>query len=271
MKTVTYTDGVETGSVVATSTIASAITDPGSFVGRTDQIANAQAMQNISTREINFDGVTIINDTASNGSTRGFAVGGTKAIDNDINIGAGLGRVTNSTASTDGSVTADTTLLNLNGSKKVEHGTVSVNLTYGMMDLTASRSIGDFANAGTTSGTDTSVGIRFVADGEKVRPVFGYTRGRTTVDGYTETGSIQSARTVVESTDYYGYATFGAQATLAPGVEVQALRHTDGVSVLSLDVNKAWEEGKVFTFGVSRSFSDLGNTTSINAGIQIKF
>jgi hypothetical protein len=271
MRTATYTDGVETSSVVATSTIASAITDPGSFVGRTDQIANAQAMQNISTRGLSFDGATIINDTASNGSTRGFAVGGNKELDNGVTVGAGVGRLTNSTTSTDGSATADTTLLNLNGSKKVEHGTVSVDLTHGMMGLTATRTIGDFANAGTTSGTDTSVGIRFVADGEKVRPVVGFTRGVRSVDGYTETGSIQSIRTVAESTDYYGYATIGAQATLAPGVEAQALRHTDGVSVLSLDVNKAWEEDKVFTFGVSRSFSDLGNTTSINAGIQIKF
>ena len=271
MRTATYTDGVETSSVVATSTIASAITDPGSFVGRTDQIANAQTMQNISTRGLSFDGATIINDTASNGNTRGFAVGGNKELDNGVTVGAGVGRLTNSTTSTDGSATADTTLLNLNGDKKVQGGTVSVDLTHGMMGLTATRTIGDFANAGTTSGTDTSVGIRFVADGEKVRPVVGFTRGVRSVDGYTETGSIQSIRTVAESTDYYGYATIGAQATLAPGVEAQALRHTDGVSVLSLDVNKAWEEDKVFTFGVSRSFSDLGNTTSINAGIQIKF
>jgi hypothetical protein len=134
MRTATYTDGVETSSVVATSTIASAITDPGSFVGRTDQIANAQAMQNISTRGLSFDGATIINDTASNGNTRGFAVGGNKELDNGVTVGAGVGRLTNSTTSTDGSATADTTLLNLNGSKKVEHGTVSVGLTHGMMD-----------------------------------------------------------------------------------------------------------------------------------------
>ena len=228
-------------------------------------------MQNISTRGLSFDGATIVNDNASNGNTRGFAVGGNKELDNGVTVGAGLGRLTNSTTSTDGSATADTTLLNLNGSKKVEDGTVSIGLTRSAMDLTASRTIGDFANAGTTSGTDTSVGIRFVADGEKVRPVFGYTRGVRSVDGYTETGSIQSIRTVAESTDYYGYATIGAQATLAPGVEAQALRHTDGVNVLSLNVNKEWEKDKTLLLGVSRSFSDLDNVTSITAGIQIKF
>jgi len=267
-QTDTTWDNMSDGTTTNTQTNTTTLTP---FSGRTDQIANAQAMQNISTRGLSFDGATIINDTASNGSTRGFAVGGNKELDNGVTVGAGVGRLTNSTTSTDGSATADTTLLNLNGDKKVEHGTVSVDLTHSMMDLTTTRTIGDFANAGTTSGTDTSVGIRFVADGEKVRPVVGYTRGRTTVDGYTETGSAQSARTVEESTDYYGYATIGAQATLAPGVEAQALRHTDGVSVLSLDVNKAWEEDKVFTFGVSRSFSDLGNTTSISGGISWKF
>ena len=271
MRTATYTDGVETSSVVATSTIASAITDPGSFVGRTDQIANAQAMQNISTRGLSFDGATIINDNASNGNTRGFAVGGNKELDNGVTVGAGLGRLTNNTTSTDGSASAEGIVLNLHVDKKVERGTVSVGLTHGMMDLTTTRTIGDFANAGTTAGTNTSVGIRFVADGEKVRPVVGYTRGVRSVDGYTETGSIQSIRTVAESTDYYGYATIGAQATLAPGVEAQALRHTDGVSVLSLNVNREWKEDKVFTFGVSRSFSDLDNVTSISGGISWKF
>ena len=271
MRTATYTDGVETSSVVATSTIASAITDPGSFVGRTDQIANAQTMQNISTRGLSFDGATIINDNASNGNTRGFAVGGNKELDNGVTVGAGVGRLTNNTTSTDGSASAEGIVLNLHVDKKVERGTVSVGLTHGMMDLTTTRTIGDFANAGTTAGTNTSVGIRFVADGEKVRPVVGYTRGVRSVDGYTETGSIQSIRTVAESTDYYGYATIGAQATLAPGVEAQALRHTDGVSVLSLNVNREWKEDKVFTFGVSRSFSDLDNVTSISGGISWKF
>ena len=246
-------------------------TDPGSFVGRIDQIDNAQAMQNMSTRELNFDGVTIINNTASNGSTRGFAVGGNKELDNGMTVGAGIGRLSNNTTNTDGSASASSTILNLNGDKKVQGGTVSVDLTHGIMDLTASRTIGDFANASTTSGTDTSVGVQFVADGEKVRPVFGYTRGRTNVDGYTETGSIQSARTVADTTDYYGYATIGAQATLAPGFEVQALRHTDGVNVLSLDFDKEWQENKSFNLGIGRSMSDLGNSTSISAGIQIKF
>jgi len=246
-------------------------TDPGSFVGSINQINNTQTMQNMSTRGLDFDSVTIVNSNASNGKTSGFVIGNAKELDNGTTVGAGIGRLATNTTNADGSADASSTILNLNGDKKVQGGTVSVDLTHGMMDLTTTRTIGDFANAGTTSGTDTSVGIRFIADGEKVRPVVGYTRGRTTVGGYTETGSIQSARTVADTTDYYGYATIGAQVTLASGLDVQALRHTDGVNVLSLDFDKEWGENKSFNLGVNRTLSDLGNSTSISAGIQIKF
>jgi len=241
------------------------------FSGRIDQMSNALDMQNMSIRGLTFDSVRIIKDTASNGGTQGFAIGGNKDLDNGITVGAGLGRLSTDTVNADGSATADTTILNLNGDKKVQGGTVSVNLTHGIVDLTAARTIGDFANSSATTATDTSVGLRFVADGEKIRPVLGYTRGVRSVDGYTETGSVQSARTVADATDYYGYATIGAQATLAPGVEAQVLRHTDGVNVVGLNVNKEWEKDKTFTLSVNRSMSDLGNTNSISAGIQIKF
>ena len=240
------------------------------FSGRIDQMSNALDMQNMSIRGLTFDSVRIIKDTASNGGTQGFAIGGNKDLDNGITVGAGLGRLSTDTVNADGSATADTTILNLHGDKKVQGGTVSVNLTHGIVDLTAARTIGDFANSSATTATDTSVGLRFVADGEKIRPVLGYTRGVRSVDGYTETGSVQSARTVADTTDYYGYATIGAQATLASGVEAQVLRHTDGVNVVGLNVNKEWED-KTFTLSVNRSMSDLGNTNSISAGLVWKF
>ena len=267
-QTDTTWDNMSDGTTTNTQTNTTNLTP---FSGRTDQIANAQQMQSISTRGLSFDGVTIINHNAANGKTTGAVFGGHRVLDNGLSIGGGIAKLSTDAASTDGGASADGIVLNLHVDKKVERGTVSVGLTRGMTDLTTTRTIGDFANAGTTAGTDTSVGIRFVADGEQIRPVVGYTRGVRSVDGYTETGSAQSARTVAESTDYYGYATIGAQATLAPGVEAQALRHTDGVSVLSLNVNKEWEKDKTLLLGVSRSFSDLDNVTSISAGIQIKF
>ena len=240
------------------------------FSGRIDQMSNALDMQNMSIRGLTFDSVRIIKDTASNGGTQGFAIGGNKDLDNGITVGAGLGRLSTDTVNADGSATADTTILNLHGDKKVQGGTVSVNLTHGIVDLTAARTIGDFANSSATTATDTSVGLRFVGDGEKIRPVLGYTRGVRSVDGYTESGSVQSARTVADTTDYYGYATIGAQATLAPGVEAQVLRHTDGVNVVGLNVNKEWED-KTFTLSVNRSMSDLGNTNAVSAGLVWKF
>ena len=267
-QTDTTWDNMSDGTTTNTQTNTTNLTP---FSGRTDQIANAQQMQSISTRGVSFDGVSIIKDNTANGKTNGAVFGGHRVLDNGLSIGGGIAKLSTDAASTDGSASAEGIVLNLHADKKVEHGTVSVGLTRSMMDLTTTRTIGDFANAGTTAGKDNSIDIRFVANGEKVRPVVGFTRGVRSVDGYTETGSAQSARTVAESTDYYGYATIGAQATLAPGVEAQALRHTDGVSVLSLDVNRAWGEDKTFSLGISRSFSDLDNVTSISGGISWKF
>ena len=267
-QTDTTWDNMSDGTTANTQTNTTNLTP---FSGRTDQIANTQQMQSVSTRGLSFDGASIINHNAANGKTTGAVFGGNRVLDNGITVGGGIAKLSTDAASTDGSASADGIILNLHANKKVEDGTVSIDLTRSAMDLTASRTIGTFTNAGITSGTDTSIGIRFVGDDEKIRPVFGYTRGLRAVDGYTETGSAQSARTVAESTEYYGYATIGAQATLAPGVEAQALRHTDGVNVLSLNANKEWEKDKTLLLGVSRSFSDLDNVTSITAGIQIKF
>jgi hypothetical protein len=275
---VTYSDAsivATVGTPVATTAlrndVVTTITDPGSFVAHTDQIANAQTMQNMAARDLNFNGVNIVSNNASNGNTHGFIVGNTKDLGNGVTVGAGIGLLTSNTTSTDGSADANTKIVNLNGKKKVGGGTVSVDLTHARMDLTASRTIGDFSNAGTTSGTDISISARFVADGEKVRPVFGYTRGQTAVNSYTETGSIQSARTVADATDYYGYATIGAQVSLASGLEAQALRYTDGVNSLSLDLDNEWEENKSTTLSVERLFSNIGNTTKISLVYNIKF
>ena len=271
MVTNTYTDGVLTSSVAADPVVETTVTNPASFVGRIDQMSIAQHMQNMAVRNLSFNGVNIIAENTTNGNTQGFAIGGNKELDNGMFVGAGVGQLTTNASNVDGKATANTTVVNLRGGKHVDIGTVTMGVTHGMTDLTASRTIGDFANTSATSGTDTSVGVQFVGNGERVRPVVGYTSGVRSVDGYTESGSIQSARVVQDSTENYSYATVGAQLTLVPGVEAQVLHHTDGVNVASLNIVKEWDKNKTFMLGASRSMSDQGDSNSIRAGIQIKF
>jgi hypothetical protein len=140
-----------------------------------------------------------------------------------------------------------------------------------MNDYATTRTIGDFTNSGATAGTDTWVTATFIGNGERVRPVLGITSGFRQVDGYSEAGSAQTARTVTDSNNWYTYGTVGAQATIKEGVTAQALHHTDGVDSLSLIVKKDLEKDTTLTAGVTRSISDNGAANSVIVGLVKKF
>jgi hypothetical protein len=84
-------------------------------------------------------------------------------------------------------------------------------LGYARNNIATNRSIGgEFKNAYTTNGTDTWVSNRLYVptlpvEEAEVRPYVGYTFGTTRKNGYTESGDVQSARTVdgvINSTNY---------------------------------------------------------------------
>jgi hypothetical protein len=275
MRTVTYTDGVETGSIVATSTISTAITDPGSFVGRIDQMSTANNMLSMANRSLSFDGVNIVRDMSTmdngmTGSVSGITFGGTRELDNGWSIGAGFGKLSTS-VNDNGSAGIDTTIVNVHGGREVGVGRVDFGVTHAMNDYTGSRTIGDFANTFKTSGTDTWANVKFTGNGERIRPVLGITSGVRNTDGYTEAGSIQSARVVADASERYTFGTVGAQATLTQGVNVEALHHTDGVNSLVLAVNKEVQKDTTVMVKAGRRMSDLGASNSIMLGLVKKF
>jgi len=261
MRTVTYTDGVETSSVVATSTISSAITDPGSFTGRIDQVASAQDVTSSALRSLTFEGVQGIgmDSTMNNGmtgSTRGFQAGGTITTDNGLIIGAGGALLSAQLEGNDDNIDTDTTVVAFKVARNIENGNIAVGVRHAMTDYTFNRTIGNFSNSGETSGTDTSISFTFEGNGEKLKPVLGYTRGRTSIDSYIENGSIQSARAVSDLNEDYSYATIGGRLDIGL-INITALHHTDGVNDVSVGIEK--ETGNV-TFNVTahRSMTDLG-------------
>jgi hypothetical protein len=270
MRTVTYTDGVETGSVIAASNVASAITDPGTFTGRIDQVDKAITIQEMAIRGLDFNGLQVVNNFGA-GSTSGVSLGGQQAIEDGFFVGGGVAILNTSAANQDGNARANTNILNLRAGKNLDDATATLSLQHAMSDYKANRTIGDFANSSSTSGTNTSVGLKIVGTNEYVRPVVGITSGQRTVNGFTERGDIQSARIVGKTTDSYTFATLGAQATLAEGVTAEALHYTDGINSVKLAVAKEWEKDKTFAISAQRNFSNYGNTTALTAGVQIKF
>ena len=274
MEIITYTDGVETSRAVTDSVITTAVTDPGSFVGRIDQVATAQDVVGSSIRGLSFDGVSGIGmnskmDNGMSGTTRGFQAGGKKEGDDGMIVGAGGARIETTLEGNGDTAKASTTAFALSIGRSLEKGDVELGVRHAMTDYSISRTIGDFANAGETKGTDTAVSLRFTADGEKLRPVVGYTVGKRSMDGYTETGSIQSARTVADSSNNYGFATVGGTLDLG-AVSITALHHTDGVNDVILGIEK--ETDKVtWNIRAQRSMTELGDTNSISAGLVVKF
>ena len=267
--TVTRTTGTGTDTETRNNAV-STVTDPGSFTGRVDQIATAQDVVSSTVRNLNFDAVEGIRMSSKmkngmSGNTGGAVISGSKTNDDGLTISGGFTRLGTELTGNDDSVKADTDVV----AGKVTKNNVSVELRHAMTDYTVSRTIGDFANSSETSGTDTSARVMYSPETGKVNPVFGYTRGKRSVDGYTETGSIQSARTVDSSSEMYGYGTVGLRGDLGL-VDFTVMHHTDGVNDISLGLEK--DTGSVtWRIEGSRSMTDLGNTTAVSAGLVINF
>lgn len=275
MRTVTYTDGVETSSVAAPSVIVTTVTDPGSFVGRIDQIATANNMLSVANRTLNFDGVNLVStignmNNGMTGGVNGITMGGTKDLESGWNIGVGAGKLYTRVRDV-GSADVDTTLVNLRAGRSIEIGAIDLSLVHAMHDYTGTRTIGDFANSLTTKGTDTWINLNFVGNGEKIRPVLGVTRGVRRIDGYSEAGSIQSARTVADLADWYTFGTIGAQLVLKEGIVAQALHHTDGVNSFSLAINKEIAKDTTLKASLLHNTTQTGNVDSIIVGLVKKF
>ena len=277
----TYSDG-NTTTVNGTETCATTTSYNSTsssvsetFTGHIDQMATADNMLSMANRRLSFDGVNFVADIAkmNNGMTGGVGgvtFGGTQDLGNGLRIGAGAGRLTARVRDV-GTADVDSTLVNLHGSKEVDRGVISFALTHAMNDYATTRTIGDYANSGKTTGTDTWANVMFTGTGERIRPVLGLTRGVRGVDGYTETGSIQSARTVAGTTDWYTFGTVGAQATILDDITAQALHHSDGVNSLSIAINKEIAKDTRVAASVTRNMSGDGATNSITVGLVKKF
>lgn len=251
---------------------ASATTeDLAPFTGRIDQIASAKDAVDVIIKGLEFDGVTAIGktnkfDNGMKGNSKGFAVGGTKQNDEGLIVGAGFANVQTTLKNNDDR--ADATVRA--GQVTIGKNNTIVKVTHAMMDYGMERTIGDFSNSATTQGTDSSVSIRYTADTGKIKPILGLTAGRNKVNGYTEAGSIQSARSVASTTKDYKFATVGASTTI--GIfDVTAMHHTDKTNEATIGINKTTQSGSKFGINVARTETKLGSTNSVVAGITIKF
>jgi len=263
-----YSDGSLGTAAVTTETLAP-------FTGRIDQIATAQDIVGVVIKGLEFDGITAIGNRSKykngmSGETKGASIGGTRVSDTGMIVGLGAATVKTELKSDDANrSTATVKAAQVQIGRDLDKGTATISLKHAMIDYGMERSIGDFAASAKTKGTDTSISLQFVGTGI-IAPVIGVTRGRSTVQGYTETGDIQAARTVAKTQEDYTFGTIGVKAKLG-ALDVALVRHSDDTNQLKLGINKTTEKGTSFGINYTKTKTTLGETDSVIAGLSIKF
>src|SRR6056300_255383 len=263
-----YSDGSLGTAAVTTETLAP-------FTGRIDQIATAQDIVGVVIKGLEFDGITAIGNRSKykngmSGETKGASIGGTRVSDTGMIVGLGAASVKTELKSDDANrSTATTKAAQIKIGREIGKNSISLKLKHAMIDYSMERSIGDFATAASTKGTDTSISFMFEGKG-KLAPIMGYTKGRSVLQGYTETGDIQAVRTVAKTTEDYGYSTIGAKAKLGV-LDIALLKHSDDTNQAKIGFNKTTEAGTKIGINYTQTKTGLGTTDSIVAGLAIKF
>jgi hypothetical protein len=133
----------------------------------------------------------------------------------------------------------------------------------------------EFNNASKTSGNDVWLSNRlYNTTKDNVRPFVGVTVGRSTVDGYTETGSIQSARTVAGTSSNMNYAEAGVQFNKPVGPvnlfgELSAT--TDGFTTAAAGAGWAVRENGILTATISTHSKDGVTSNRITGGVKFRW
>ena len=133
----------------------------------------------------------------------------------------------------------------------------------------------EFHNSSRTSGNDVWLSNRLYYTGkDNVRPFAGVTVGRSTIDGYTEAGSIQSARAVAGTTSNMNYAEVGVQANKQIGkinVFGELSATTDGFTTAAAGAGWAVRENGMLTATVSTHSRDGVTSNRITGGVKFRW
>lgn len=237
----TWSDGTTTTSdsgTTTTNTLINNVTTSvanDSFSGRIDQMSyldnlNRQLDRGLNMNAFRQDGytdqekkITVYANTSGSRSnidngysarSQIYGLGIEKEINPKWRLGAQYNRVNTTMNGTDSKTAQDKDHYGLFSVYTAENDVKIVNnLGYANNVIKGNRTIENvFNNSHSTGGENVWLNNRIYAPETKgFRPYAGVTVGRSTVGGYTEAGSIQSARTVAKTVDNYNYGEAGVR------------------------------------------------------------
>ena len=204
----------------------------------------------------------------------GFAVD--RAVRGNWTVGAQFNYVDSTMTGVDSSGSMNKSHFGLYSLYRGENTLLQTDLGIATNGYNVNRTIeNEFNNASKTSGNDVWLSNRLYYTGkDNVRPFAGVTVGRSTVNGYTETGSIQSARTVAGTNSNMNYAEAGVQVNKQIGKinmfgELSAT--TDGFTTAAVGAAWAVRENGTLTTTVSTHNKDGVTSNRITGGVKFRW
>lgn len=271
--TSTTTNGPQscTNDTTTSSTSTSTINEVS---GDIDQMATLTDMSKSFGRQVRFDSVNVIRadneyKNGMKGDTKGFTTGFKTVTDTGAIVGFGVGRIdTKINDNVDfGSFESD--IVSATVGKQLQNVNMEIQLIHLNNDYSYDRTIGSYEHSADTKGTDTTVSATITGRNKTLQPVIGVARAKHSVKGYTETGSVITARTVSSVKEYDTYGILGAKLNLGPAY-LEAVRYTDGVENIGIGLSKRNERTE-FNIGIQRKDTKLGETDLINVRFTHKW
>ena len=194
-------------------------------------------------------------------STQTSSIGVEKQIEPEWSVGIQTSAATTNLTGTDSTTSQDKTHIGLFGAYKFDNGVlVTGNLGIAQNKIKSSRTVENvFNNASTGESTDIWFSKRVYApeDDNGVRPFIGATYINTNTQGYKESGSVQSARTVGEKNTDTSYAEIGIGLNKSiDNIKIAGEGSVTSDSLFSASLGADYKFDKNSSIGVSVSQHD---------------
>ena len=291
----TTTDSSPTSTSTLINVVDTTVTND-SFSGRIDQDQKLADLNQQLDRSLNMDvfrrdgakndDVTVYINGAHtnsnmskgyNSTSQGFGMAAEKQINPDWRLGIQGNRIATKMDGVDSNTRQNKDHVGLFSAYDIEGFTIVNNLGHSMNSGRTNRSIAgiDFNNSHDIKSTDTWLNNRvYIPEIEGFRPFAGVTVGQSKVDGYTESGSIQSARTVAGKTNSYSYGEAGVRVDKKIDdfrIAGEVGRTTDSITTGTVSLGYAPNKDSLVSLGVNYQNGNNIESTTVSLKGVIRF
>ena len=294
--TTTTADSATSSTTTLINNVATTVVDD-SFSGRIDQQAqltklNAGINQSLNMTPFRTDGAksdkftmylnggTLKSSMGDGYSAKSnvFSIGGDRQITQDWKVGLQYSQVGTAMMGVDSGTKQEKQHVGVYSIFNLPNGSIlATNLGQANNNINTVRTVEQvFNNSYATKGTDTWVSNKFYTPEYKdmVRGIVGFTTGTSKTDGYTEDGSIQSARTVDATKRNIDYAEAGVRLRKDIGkfaISGELITSTNGYKTVDASVIYTVAKGQIISVSAVRQDKDQIATNAISVRAKINF